>query len=757
MTDQEIEAIAGGYHGDAFAVLGPHSADPNGKNGWEIRAFYPNAKSVDVLAASGQPTPMERVHPNGVFTAHMPKRPDNYKFRISDHAGAAIEVEDPYRFPPLISDFDLHLHSEGTNFEEYNMLGSHLASVEGVEGVRFAVWAPNAIVVSVVGDFNGWDTRRNPMRARTGGVWEIFIPELKVGVPYKYAVQSRFRGYSQMKSDPFGFYMETPPKSATIVADLSKYEWHDREWLDERGRTNHLESPMSVYEVHFGSWMRDEHNQPLSYRKMADKLVAYVKEMGYTHIELMPIAEHPYAPSWGYQVTGYFAPTSRFGPPEEFMYFIDSCHQAGIGVIMDWVPAHFPKDAHGLAYFDGTALYEHQDPRLGEHRDWGTLIFNFGRNEVKSFLISNAMFWLKKYHIDGLRVDAVASMLYLDYSRKAGEWIPNMYGGNENLDAIAFLRKTNELVHQVPGAITVAEESTAFTGVSRPVYLNGLGFTMKWNMGWMHDMLHYFSRDPIYRRYHQNDITFSMVYAFTENFVLPISHDEVVYGKRALLDKMPGDEWQRFANVRAFLGYMWGHPGKKLLFMGCEFGQTAEWNSEGQIEWWLLQFDIHRKLRAYCIALNALYGKEPALWQVDFQGWGFEWIDFHDGDNSIVSFVRRAKRREDYVIFVCNFTPQPHMKYRIGFPEPGVHHEILNSDAEAFGGSNMGNGGAVNAVEVPSHGRPASAEIVIPPLATVVFKPARPLPPLPPPPPAKVEQAPVETLPGSLPEDLKEI
>ncbi len=452
--------------------------------------------------------------------------------------------------------------------------------------------------------------------------------------------------------------------------------------------------------------------------------------MGYTHIELMPIAEHPYAPSWGYQVTGYFAPTSRYGSPQDFMYFVESCHKAGIGVIMDWVPAHFPKDAHGLAFFDGTALYEHQDPRLGEHRDWGTLIFNFGRNEVRSFLISNAMFWLKKYHIDGLRVDAVASMLYLDYSRKPGEWVPNIHGGNENLEAIDFLRKVNVLVHQVPGAITVAEESTAFSGVSRPVYLNGLGFTMKWNMGWMHDMLNYFGQDPIYRKYHQNAITFSMMYAFTENFLLPVSHDEVVYGKRALLSKMPGDEWQRFANARAFLSYMYGHPGKKLLFMGCEIGQTSEWNSENEVEWWLLDYEVHRQFQTFCVALNNLYRSEPALYEVDFQPAGFEWIDFHDSENSIISFVRRSKRSEDYLVFVCNFTPVPHQGYRIGLPESGLHREIFNSDSEMFGGSNLGNGGFVRAEPTQSHGKPASAKLILPPLGVIVLKPARPLPPV---------------------------
>ena len=643
MTEEQLEAIAGGYHGDAFGILGPHELE-NGST--EIRAFYPQAKAAELIA-NGETIAMKQVHPTGIFVATLRKRPERYRFRLTSHEDTMWEAEDVYRFPPIISDFDLHLHSEGTNFEEYNMLGSHPMTVEGVDGVRFAVWAPNAIVVSVVGDFNGWDTRRNPMRLRTGGVWEIFLPGVGLNEPYKYAVQSRFRGYSQQKADPFGFWMETPPKSATRVTDLSKYQWKDQQWMDERARTNLLDRPVATYEVHLGSWMRHPDNSPYSYRELAEKLVPYVKEMGYTHIEMMPIAEHPYSPSWGYQVTGYFAPTSRFGSPEDFMYFVDQCHQAGIGVIMDWVPAHFPKDAHGLAFFDGTALYEHQDPRLGEHRDWGTLIFNFGRNEVRAFLISNAMFWLKMYHIDGLRVDAVASMLYLDYSRKAGEWVPNIYGGNENLEAISFLRKTNELVHQVPGAVTIAEESTAFTGVSRPVYLNGLGFTMKWNMGWMHDMLHYFELDPVYRRYHQNEITFSMVYAFTENFVLPISHDEVVYGKRALLDKMPGDEWQRFANARAFLTYMYSHPGKKLLFMGSEFGQTAEWNSEAQLEWWLLEFAPHQKFKAFCAALNQMYRSQPALYEVDFNFKGFEWIDFHDGDNSIVSFIRRAKRSDD--------------------------------------------------------------------------------------------------------------
>lgn len=724
-----MEAIAGGYHGDAFAALGPHAVGSNSKTGWEVSAFLPQAQSV--LLVMGEKTePMEKAHESGIFTARVDSEPAHYKFRITDYHGQTGEAEDVYRFPALLSEFDLHLHSEGSNYEGYNAFGAHLTTIEGVSGVRFAVWAPNAFMVSVIGNFNDWDTRRNPMRLRTGGVWEIFIPGVGPGSPYKYTVKSRLLGYEQQKSDPYGFWTETPPMSASVVADIDQYQWSDGEWMEHRAQTKPLDLPFSIYEVHLGSWLKNENGQPLSYRQLATKLVEYVQKLNFTHIQLMPIAEHPYAPSWGYQVTGYYSPTARFGPPEDFMYFVDRCHQAGIGVIMDWVPAHFPKDAHGLAFFDGTALYEHADPRRGEHHDWGTLIFNFGRNEVRSFLMSNAMFWLTKYHIDGLRVDAVASMLYLDYSRKAGEWVPNAYGGNENLEAIDFLRKTNEIVHQVPGVVTVAEESTAFPGVSRPVYLNGLGFTMKWNMGWMHDMLHYIERNPIFRKYHQNDITFSMVYAFTENFVLPISHDEVVYGKRALLDKMPGDEWQRFANARVFLSFMYGHPGKKLLFMGSEIGQTAEWNSEAQVEWWLMQFEPHQKLQAFCAALNLLYRSEPALYEVDFTGMGFEWIDFHDSEHSVVSFVRRAKRREDFLVVVCNFTPTPHLSYRIGLPEACGYREIFNSDAAIFGGSNLGNGGYVHSEQRESHGRPSSAAIIIPPLGAVFLKPDRPLPPV---------------------------
>lgn len=672
---------------------------------------------------------MERIHPYGLFGVRSAKHPGKYKIRYIDYDGGSHEVDDPYRFPPLLSDFDLHLLSEGTNYEAYSSLGAHSMVLDGVPGTRFSVWAPNALVVSVVGNFNAWDERRHPMRARTSGVWELFLPDIGEGVAYKFAVKSRFRGYSQMKTDPYGFASEEPPKSASIVTDLSKHQWNDDKWIDFRGTTNWLDKPVSIYEVHLGSWVRSERNRPLTYRELAKKLIPYVARMGYTHIELMPILEYPFSGSWGYQVVGYFAPTSRYGTPEDFMFFVDQCHAAGIGVIVDWVPAHFPKDAHGLAFFDGTALYEHEDPRKGEHRDWGTLIFNFGRNEVKSFLISSAMFWLKKYHIDGLRVDAVASMLYLDYSRKAGEWVPNVHGGNENLEAIAFLKKFNELAHQVPGVITAAEESTAFPGVSKPVYLNGLGFTMKWNMGWMHDTLHYFESDPLYRSYHQNEITFSLIYAFSENFVLPISHDEVVYGKKSLIGKMPGDEWQRFANNRAFLTYMFAHPGKKLLFMGAEIGQGGEWNYESQLDWWLLDYEIHRQFQEFNAALNKLYKQEPALYEVDFQYQGFEWLDIHDWRNSMVSFIRRAKRPDDHLVVICNFTPQPHQNYRIGIPEAGEYQEIFNSDWKAFGGSGVAND-YINAVSSPSHNQPASVELTIPPLAVMILKPKRPLQPL---------------------------
>ena len=716
----EIEAVAGGYCTDVFAILGPHAVPA--RDAWTVRAFLPQAESADILFPDGRRVPLERLHKEGVFAVTLPGSITRYQFHVTDWHGMASIVDDPYRFGTIITSFDLHLHSEGKLYESWNTMGAHCMSMDGVDGVRFAVWAPNAETVSVAGDFNSWDTRRHPLRRRDAGIWEIFLPGAKAGDAYKYLVRSKLQGYQQLKSDPYGFASEKPPKSASVVCDLDRHRWNDAVWMEARGKRNWLKEAISVYEVHLESWRRNSEGQPLTYRQLAEQLVGYVREMGYTHIELMPVQEHPFSGSWGYQVTGYFAATSRFGEPEDFMYFVDACHQAGIGVIMDWVPAHFPKDAHGLAYFDGTALYEHADPRLGEHRDWGTLIFNFGRHEVREFLVSNALFWLKKYHIDGLRVDAVASMLYLDYSRKQGEWVPNKFGGRENLEAIEFLRRFNEQAHTIPGAFTIAEESTSFPGVSRPVYAGGLGFTMKWNMGWMHDMLHYFSTDPVHRKYQHNHITFSLLYAFTENFVLPISHDEVVYGKKSLISKMPGDQWQKFANARAFLGYMFAHPGKKLLFMGCDIGDYDEWNSNASVPWDILRYPIHDGLRAYVRALNHFYRANPALHQVEFEHNGFEWIDFSDVDQSSISFLRRAEDRGDCIIFACNFTPVPRLGYAIGVPEAGFYREVLNSDSAMFGGSNCGNSGGVMSVDEARHGRPCTITVTLPPLAVVAFQ-----------------------------------
>jgi len=722
MTASDIEAIVGGYHGDAFRILGPHTIQKrHGRPHWEVRAFLPHAQCAEVLI-DGRAWPMVRRHKEGFYVAQIEGEQQSYRLRAKLFDGGAVEFDDPYHFPPLLSSFELHLHSEGTHFEAYNMLGAHLVEVEGVRGTRFAVWAPNAEVVALAADFNQWDTRRHPMRLRDGGVWEIFIPGAAEACAYKYNVRSRLHAYRQLKADPYAFFCEVPPKSASVVWNIDKYQWQDGAWMQARATKEWLREPVSFYEVHLESWLRGPHGETLTYRELAEKLVGYLKRMGYTHLELMPIMEHPFSGSWGYQIIGYYAPTSRFGTPDDFMYFIDRCHQEGIAVIVDWVPAHFPKDAHGLVYFDGSALYEHADPRKGEHRDWGTLIFNYGRNEVREFLISNALFLLKKYHIDGLRVDAVASMLYLDYSREPGEWIPNQYGGNENLEAIDFLRKFNELAHQVPGAITIAEESTAFSGVSRPVYLNGLGFTMKWNMGWMHDMLEYFSKESIHRKYHHHSITFSMLYAFTENFVLPISHDEVVHGKRALLAKMPGDEWQRFANARAFLAYMYAHPGKKLLFMGSEVGQYEEWNYNSSVSWELLQHDYHRKLQDMVREINHFYRQQPALYEVDVHYTGFEWVDFHDVENSIIGFLRKAQNPNDFILFCCNFTPVVRQGYAFGVPADGIYDEIFNTDTESFGGSNVRNPHGIPAQSVQRHGRTHSISITLPPLAVVAFR-----------------------------------
>jgi 1,4-alpha-glucan branching enzyme len=707
-ADGEIQAIVEGRHRDAFGILGPH--------GSEIRAWLPQTQEASVVLGH-RVIAMKLVHPAGFFIATLPEAPGQYKLRCG-----AYEFDDPYRYPPLLTSFELYLHGEGTNYESYRTLGAHRVNSEGIDGVRFAVWAPNAEVVSVVGDFNRWDRTWHPMRLRDGGIWEIFVPGLAEGANYKYSVLSR-SGEEQQKSDPYAFFAEVPPKTASIVWGLSNYTWADADWMQARAGRQWFREPVSIYEVHLESWMRGPNNDRLTYRDLAGLLVQYAKQMGYTHLELLPVMEHPFAASWGYQVTGYYAPTSRFGTPDDFRYFVDQCHQAGLGVILDWVPAHFPRDAHGLRRFDGTACYEHDDPRQGEHRDWGTLIFNFGRNEVRTFLLSNALYWLREFHLDSLRVDAVASMLYLDYSKEPGDWIPNQYGGRENLEALDFIRRFNELAHKEPGAMTIAEESTAWPGVSRPVYLDGLGFTMKWNMGWMHDMLDYFALDSVFRKYHQQNITFSMLYAFTENFVLPVSHDEVVHLKRSLVSKMPGDEWQRFANTRAFLAYMFGHPGKKLLFMGCDIGQTEEWNSEAGLPWHLLQWPVHQKLQTMVKELNWLYRREPALYEVDDNFSGFEWIDFRDSESSIISFVRFAKDRQDFIVFACNFTPVVRYGYRIGVPRAGRYREILNTDSSMFGGSNVGNDGSAATQDIAFHSHPASLSITLPPLAVVAFKP----------------------------------
>jgi 1,4-alpha-glucan branching enzyme len=637
-------------------------------------------------------------------------------------------MHDPYAFPPMMGELDLHLLGEGQHWKSYDKLGAHLRTVDGISGVNFAVWAPNAEAVAVVGDFNMWDRRSHQMRKHIpAGVWELFIPDIGAGVQYKFAVKSR-GGHVTEKCDPYGFFAEVPPRTANIVADLNNYEWKDSDWVQSRSLHNGLDAPMSIYEMHLGSWRRDpgDPDRWLSYGEIAPQLVAYCREMGFTHVELLPVSEHPFTGSWGYQTTGYYAATSRYGTPQDFMAFVDLLHQNNIGVIIDWVPAHFPKDDHGLRQFDGTALYEHADPRKGEHPDWGTLIFNYGRNEVKNFLLSNALFWLDKYHIDGLRVDAVASMLYLDYSRKHGEWEPNMYGGRENLEAIDFLKKFNEEVHlQYPGVLTIAEESTAWTGVSRPTYLGGLGFSLKWNMGWMNDTRQYMHKDPIHRKFHQDELTFSLIYAFTENFCLPMSHDEVVHGKGSLLDQMPGDLWQKFANLRLLYGYMWTHPGKKLLYMGSEFGQWHEWNHNESLQWHLLQWQSHQGVQRYLADLNDLYKREPAMHEVDFDHTGFEWIDCHNWQDSILVYMRKAKDPNDFLIACCNFTPVPRPDYKIGVPEACWYEEVSNSDSTFYGGSDLGNGGGIQAVPVESHGRPASMEVTIPPLGTVIFKPRR--------------------------------
>jgi 1,4-alpha-glucan branching enzyme len=626
----------------------------------------------------------------------------------------------------IITDHDIYLFKEGSHAKLYEKLGAHLAKVDGVEGARFAVWAPNARAVSVIGDFNGWNNKAHPLNARWdgSGVWESFIPGVEKGTGYKYHIESRHNHYRVDKGDPFAVFWEMPPKTASRVWELD-YQWADGEWMKSRHAANALQAPFSIYEVHLGSWRRVPQDgfRSLNYREMAHQLPAYVKEMGFTHVEFLPVMEHPFFGSWGYQSVGYFAPSSRYGTPQDFMYLVDQLHQHGIGVILDWVPSHFPTDEHGLVFFDGTHVYEHADPKKGFHPDWGSYIFNYGRHEVRAFLLSSALFWLEKYHVDGLRVDAVASMLYLDYSRKEGEWIPNEFGGRENIDAISFLKKFNESVYRDhPDVQTIAEESTAWPMVSRPPYVGGLGFGMKWNMGWMNDTLEYFSKDPVHRKYHHNQLTFSIWYAFTENFMLSLSHDEVVHGKGSLLGKMPGDEWQRFANLRALFGYMYGHPGKKLFFMGGELAQSREWNHDQSLDWHLLQYPSHQGMQQWVKDLNHLYKSEPALHELDFTPEGFEWIDFHDWENSIITFIRKSKATGDVMLVVCNFTPVLRHNYRVGVPRSGYWKEMLNSDAKSYWGSGQGNMGGVEATPTPVHGKYYSLSLTVPPLAVVFLK-----------------------------------
>ncbi len=730
---EDIDRIIHADHWDPFAVLGQHELVIDKKPARVIRAFLPEAVDAWVIdITKGDPgvrVPLERVHSDGFFEAVFPNRTEPVKYRLGvmNHEHHSWEFIDAYSFTPVLTEFDLHLLGEGTHLRNFEKLGAHIVTHEGVRGVHFAVWAPNARRVSVVGNFNHWDGRRHPLRVRgSGGIWEIFIPEISQGEVYKFEIKSRENGYMVSKSDPYGFAAEMRPRTASVVWDVDHFEWKDDEWMAERPRRQALDAPISVYEVHLGSWKRDPHDGDrfLTYRELADSLVEYLGHTGFTHVELLPISEHPFDGSWGYQPVGYYAPTSRFGTPDDFAYFVDKLHQHGFGVILDWVPAHFPNDEHGLGFFDGTHLYEHADPRLGEHRDWGTKIFNYGRAEVRNFLFGNALFWFEHYHIDGLRVDAVASMLYLDYSRKEGEWIPNMYGGNENLDATSFLKRFNEIVHsEHPGVLTIAEESTSYAGVSRPTYMGGLGFSLKWNMGWMNDTLAYMHKDPVYRKYDHGNLTFSMIYAFNENFLLPLSHDEVVHGKGSILDKMPGDLWQKFANLRLLYGYMFGHPGKKLHFMGNEIAQWREWNHDQSLDWHLLQWRDHQGVLQLICDLNRLYLSEPALHQVDFNWQGFEWLILHDSENSILGFLRKGTNPDDAMVVLCNFTPMVRHNYRVGVPYSGFYREVMNTDSEVYGGSNVGNFGGKWAQHHGWNGRPYYIEVSVPPLATVFLKP----------------------------------
>ena len=730
MTDRELELVVAGRHSDPHRVLGLHDG--------VVRAYRPDATKMRILVGPGgdSAVDMKMIHPAGLFEGRLDTDDDSvmYELEVTYSRGTEDTTHrfcDPYRAWPTLGDMDLHLFGEGRHHRLWEVLGSHCRVHEGMPGVSFAVWAPNARAVRVVGDWNFWDGRVHPMRSLgSSGVWELFIPGVEPGARYKFEIVASDERLI-LKTDPMAFSMEHPPATASIVVGDPTHEWADGSWIETRSRTDLLHSPVSIYEMHLGSWRYTDDGsggrRPLTYRELAEVLPQYVRDMGFTHVEFMPIAEHPFSGSWGYQVSGYYAPTSRFGTPDDFRALVDALHQAGIGVIVDWVPAHFPKDEFALARFDGTALYEHSDPRQGEHQDWGTLIFNFGRNEVRNFLLANALYWIEEFHIDGLRVDAVASMLYLDYSREPGQWVPNKFGGRENLDAVSFLKEVNETVFGLyPGATMMAEESTAWPGVSRPTYLGGLGFGFKWNMGWMHDTLDYFHHDPIHRRYHHSELTFGLIYAWSENFVLPLSHDEVVHGKGSMLNKMPGDRWQQLANLRALYSWMWAHPGKQLLFMGAELAPEREWNHEQELDWWILdQWGQHSGVSDLLRCLNGLYRELPALWERDETPEGFQWIDADDSDQSVISFLRlpAAGGPQGSLVCVANLTPVPRYGYRVGFPCGGRWRELLNSDAAEWGGSGVGNMGGVDVEDHPWHGRPYSAPLTLPPLGVLWFTP----------------------------------
>ena len=728
-------------HESPFSILGPQPF----KDKWIIRIWMPEASEVELIT---QQTKIKLQNPNHewIFEGVLEKDPGN-DYQIKVNRGGIEHVQhDPWSFrKEWMGEIDRHLFAEGNHHHIWRKMGAHLTEINKKQGVMFCLWAPHAKSVSVIGDLNSWDGRHHPMQKRLGGIWELFIPGLREGDLYKYEIRTE-KGHCYEKADPYGFQHEVRPAKSSVISKIDSFQWNDQSWISNRDNRDPLEQPISVYEMHLGSWMHassddpfinsnGEHRAPvpaadmkpgsrlLTYKELANKVIPYVKERGFTHIELMPISEHPFDGSWGYQVTGWYAPTSRFGSPDEFRAFVDSCHKEGIGIILDWVPGHFPKDQHGLAYFDGSHLYEHSDPRVGEHKEWGTLIFNYSRNEVRNFLVANLIFWFDQFHIDGIRVDAVASMLYKDYLRPEGEWIPNEDGGNENFEAVRFLQQANHVLFQhFPGALSIAEESTTWTGVTKPTDMDGLGFNLKWNMGWMHDMLDYFEIDPWFRQFNQNNITFSICYNFTENFMLALSHDEVVHGKSHLLHKMPGDDWQKYANTRALLAYMWTHPGKKTIFMGMEFGQRQEWNVWDDLQWDLLNHEPHKGIQKLVDDLNNLYKREPALWRNDFDEYGFQWIDCDDNKNSVISFMRREKTDGEWLVIVANFTPQNHSNYRIGVPVDGFYEEIFNTDASQYGGSNLGNMGGKSTDLYNIHGYENSIDLCLPPLSVLVLK-----------------------------------